>query len=395
MGLRTRVALGMSGGVDSAVAAAVLLRAGHEVVGVTCRFQGAGASGQAERDAADVCRHLGIPHIVHRCEGLFAHQVVSPFVRAYADGLTPSPCVRCNALVKVPALMEAADACGCTAVATGHYARVAQLARPGADGRADRLPGSAPNSAPVREGAAHAASGQETAAPSGAVPWQPGRFVVKRALDARKDQSYMLAMLGQEALSRLLLPLGGLTKAEVRIMAADLGLPVAEKAESQDICFAPQGYRALLAAHGLADEPGPIVDVHGTVLGEHAGLANYTIGQRKGIGVAAPEPYYVVAKRPQTRELVVAFADKAQMDYVVVSSPAWQAFDRLEGELHAMAKLRYRSAAGACIITPAEGGRVRVLLERPWPATAPGQYAVFSLGDTLLGGGMIEEVGLR
>lgn len=357
MASRMRVALGMSGGVDSAAAAAVLMRAGHEVVGVTCRFQDGEAQRANEADAAAVCARLGIAHAVHCCEEAFECQVVRPFVQAYADGLTPSPCAACNARVKLPELARAADELGCSAIATGHYARIARLA---------------------------------AAAGAGA-----GRFVVKSALDVRKDQSYMLALVGQDLLARLLLPLGALTKTDVRLMADDLGLPVADKPESQDICFAPEGYRTLLAERGVAGAPGRIVDVRGTQLGRHTGLENYTVGQRRGIGIAAPEPLYVTAKRPAENELVVGTAEEALVSYAVVVGPMWQAFSQLDEPLEVMVKLRYRSTAQPCIIKPMQEGRVLVELLRPQPTTSPGQVAVFSLGETVLGGGTIEEVGRR
>lgn len=355
MGERMRVALGMSGGVDSAAAAAVLMRAGHEVVGVTCRFQDGEVQRANEADAAAVCARLGIAHAVHCCEEAFECRVVRPFVQAYADGLTPSPCAVCNARVKLPELARAADELGCEAIATGHYARIAQLSLGAED----------------------------------------GRFVVKSALDVRKDQSYMLALVGQDLLARLLLPLGALTKADVRLMAEDLGLPVADKPESQDICFAPEGYRALLAERGVAGAPGRIVDACGTVLGRHTGLENYTVGQRRGIGIAAPEPLYVTAKHPAENELVVGTAEETLISYAVVAEPVWQAFSQFDAPLEAMVKLRYRSAAQPCIIKPMREGRVLVGLLRPQPTTSPGQVAVFSLGETVLGGGTIEEVGRR
>ena len=253
-----RIALGMSGGVDSAVSAALLMRAGYEVVGVTCRFRDNAATERAAADAAAVCSQLGIRHETPECVGEFERCVVEPFVSSYAAGLTPSPCVGCNARCKMPALVRVADELGCDRIATGHYARIARLS-------------------------------------------DSGRFVVKRALDARKDQSYMLSLLSQEQLARLVLPLGAMTKAEVRVIAADLGLVVAEKAESQDNCFIEGDYRPFLRARGVEDAPGDIVDRMGNVLGCHEGLANYTVGQRKGIGVAGPEPYYVVEKRVETR----------------------------------------------------------------------------------------------
>ena len=344
-----RIALGMSGGVDSAVSAALLMRAGYEVVGVTCRFRDGDASERAEADAAAICALLGIPHAVWRAQDGFERCVVGPFVESYEQGLTPSPCICCNARCKMPALLEAAAAHGCGKIATGHYARVARLT-------------------------------------------ENGRFVVKTALDARKDQSYMLALLAQDQLERLVLPLGAMTKPEVRVIAADLGLPVAEKAESQDNCFVEGDYRDFLRTRGVADAPGPIVDGSGAVLGRHEGLSGYTVGQRKGIGIAAAEPYYVVAKRPETRELVVGFANETNIVAVRVGRMNWQAVPSLGEPLDAMVKLRYRSRPAPCIIEPEDSQRVRIALRSPQPTTAPGQYAVLYIGDAVVGGGMIEEV---
>ena len=358
-GAEKRVALGMSGGVDSSVAAVLLQRAGYEVVGVTCLFHDDEAARRDAAAAEEVCRTLGIDHAVADCTAQFQKRVVEPFVKAYAAGLTPSPCVGCNASCKLPALIEVADQLGCGKVATGHYARVARL----------------------------------TAS---------GRFVVKTGLDERKDQSYMLALLTQDQLARLILPLGALTKVDARLIAHDCGLPVADAPESQDVCFIEGDYRDFLKAHGVEDAPGPIVDASGTVLGEHAGLADFTIGQRKGIGVAGPEPYYVIAKRPATRELVVGTADEARIKAVRVGALNWQASDRLDVECEAMVKLRYRSRGVACIIRPEHADSVRtssagataakVELVSPQPTTAPGQFAVFYEGATVLGGGVIEEV---
>ena len=344
-----RIALGMSGGVDSAVSAALLLRAGYEVIGVTCRFRDDAANAQAAADAAAVCAHLGIEHIERDCVEMFERVVICPFVSAYVEGLTPSPCVGCNALCKVPALLEAGDACGCDRVATGHYARIVRM-------RAS------------------------------------GRFAVKTALDIRKDQSDMLALLSQDQLARLVLPLGGTTKVDVRLTAADLDLPVAEKPESQDVCFVEGDYRDFLRERGVVDAPGAIVDRTGRELGRHGGLANYTVGQRKGIGVAAEEPYYVVGKHVETGELVVGFAEDAQIGAVRVRGLQWQAVSRPPEPRAAFVKLRYRSRAVPCIIKPEGSCGARIALRSPQPTTAPGQYAVLYEGDTVLGGGMIEEV---
>lgn len=344
-----RIALGMSGGVDSAVSAALLMRAGYDVVGVTCRFQDNAAADCAAADAAAVCALLGIPHVERLCVAGFEREVVQPFATAYVQGLTPSPCVGCNACCKLPGLLEAAEELGCDRVATGHYARIVQLV-------------------------------------------DTGRFAVLTALDVRKDQSYMLSLLSQDQLSRLVLPLGGTTKTEVRILAADLGLPVAEKPESQDVCFIDGDYRTFLSQRGVTDEPGLIVDRTGKVLGHHEGLSGFTIGQRKGIGIAAPEPYYVVEKRVDSHELVVGYASDAQAVSVRLGKVNWQAITCLEGPEDASVKLRYRSTPAPCIMEPEPEGGVRVVLRSPQPTTAPGQFAVFYRGSTVLGGGMIEEV---
>lgn len=344
-----RVALGMSGGVDSAVSAAVLMRAGYEVVGITCLFTDDDKSRSAADDAADVCRVLGIEHAVRECSGAFEREVIGSFVNDYAHGLTPSPCVSCNARCKIPQLLAAADELGCAKAATGHYARIARLD-------------------------------------------QSGRFVVKTALDAAKDQSYMLSQLTQEQLSRLVLPLGAATKADVRVLASDLALPVADKPESQDICFIEGDHLVFLEERGVNDAPGDIVDAKGSVLGRHAGLFRYTIGQRKGIGIAAPEPYYVIGKRFERNELVVGFKDEAFIGYAKVANPNWQAFEALSEPLECMVKLRYRSSRVACTASPRDDGSVDICLVSAQPTTAPGQHAVFYLGETVLGGGMIEAV---
>lgn len=202
----------------------------------------------------------------------------------------------------------------------------------------------------------------------------------------------MLALLSQDQLGRLILPLGAMTKVEVRLIAADLGLPVAEKAESQDNCFVESDYRDFLREHGVRETPGSIVDRSGRVLGHHQGLSDYTVGQRKGIGIAAPEPYYVVEKRTDTGELVVGFSEDTTIKAVRVISTNWQAFASLGEPLDAMVKLRYRSKPAPCIIEAESNQRVRIALRSPQPTTAPGQYAVIYIGDTVLGGGMIEEV---
>ena len=351
--------IAMSGGVDSSIAAYLMRQADFRCMGTTmrlyrnedlgaCNFRTCCSEKDIE-DASEVAFQLDIPYEVLDFTLDFQEKIIGKFVRTYEAGGTPNPCIDCNRFMKFDKLLDFAEQHGLYYVVTGHYARIEQ-------------------------------------------DEQTGRWLLKKGVDAGKDQSYMLALLSQEQLARLVLPLGGTTKAEVRVLAADLGLPVAEKPESQDVCFIEGDYRAFLRARGVDDRPGAIVDCAGAVLGRHDGLANYTVGQRRGIGVAAPEPYYVVAKRPETSELVVGFADEARISSVLTGPVRWQALACLDGPRAASVKLRYRSRAVPCIIEPEPEGRVRAVLREPQPTTAPGQFAVFSVGDTVLGGGMIEEV---
>ena len=359
----SRVVLGMSGGVDSSVAARLLMDAGFDVVGVTCIFVDDENARQAAEDARVVAEKLGISHVLKDCTHRFACNVVDSFVEEYASGRTPSPCVVCNRSCKIPSLIEAADEVGCGFVATGHYARIVR---------------------------------------------QDGRLAVARSAFAPKDQSYMLSMLSQEQLARLVLPLGTLTegKARVRELAAQWGLPVASKSDSQDICFIHGSHLDFLADRGLAEHPGDIVTSDGRVVGRHKGLHRYTIGQRKGLDIGgAPEPYYVIDKRADANELVVAFASGASIVGARVRDVAWQAgtAKRISdacaehGSYPCSVKLRYRQAAVACCIVSSVAldgspSTVDVLLDEPQATTAPGQYAVFYDGDTVLAAGVIEEV---
>lgn len=370
-----RVAVGMSGGVDSSVTALMLMEAGFEVCGVTCLFADDAHAHAAVHDARAVAASLGIAHETRDCTQAFSCNVVDAFVDSYARGLTPSPCVVCNKTCKIPSLIAAADDLGCDFVATGHYARVVSRA---------------------------------------------GRLAAARAAYAPKDQSYMLSMLAQDQLARLMLPLGSLRegKPEVRAIAARHGLAVASKSDSQDICFIHGSHLDFLEERGVVAHPGDIVDLQGRRVGRHAGLFRYTIGQRKGLDIGgAPEPYYVVAKRPEENELVVAFARDAAIDGVVVGGVRWQGASpddaaRLRADGNAMpcaVKLRYRQQATACCIAPAdaqgrampfagrsdvrrEAGLIAVMLDTPQPTTAPGQFAVFYDDDVVMCAGVIEQV---
>lgn len=348
---KQKIALGMSGGVDSATAAAILMRGGYEVIGVTCLFVDDDASRASADDAAAVCAKLGIVHHAFDCTKIFQEHVTDPFVQAYATGLTPSPCVGCNATCKVPSLIKAADDLGCDKIATGHYARITQLV-------------------------------------------DNDRYVVKVALDPDKDQSYMLALLSQDQLSRLILPLGAITKTEVRLFARELDLPVANKEESQDICFVEGSYIDYLVRHGVKGKPGDIVDTKGHVLGRHDGLERYTIGQRKGIGIGgAGEPYYVIAKQGEANELVVGFQAETMMEQFTIDEANWQAFEMVDTPLECTVKVRYRSRPVSCVIESDAKGALRVLLRSPQSITAPGQYAAFYSSDTLLGAAPIVSIG--
>ncbi len=388
---RPRVALGMSGGVDSSVSAALLVQEGYDVVGVTCVFFDDPSSQVAINDARVVAKALGIRHVVRDCRDMFERHVIQAFVNAYACGNTPSPCVGCNALVKIPALISAASEASkesgypCDFVATGHYARIVRRC---------------------------------------------GRLSIARAANAAKDQSYMLAMLTQNQLSRLALPLGNIAggKPEVRRIAAKLGLPTASKTDSQDICFIPDGdHRAFLDSRGVSGSPGDIVTRSGEVVGRHKGLFRYTVGQRKGLEIGgAPKPYYVVDKDAKHNQIVVAFGEDAWIDCVQVSDMNWQALfpEHLArryaecGPLACSVKLRYRQKAAPCRLVPVVGGEgdarispsdscdsrlvfesiegdipsVTVLLDEPQTPTAPGQFAVFYDGDMVLGAGVIKSI---
>lgn len=404
-----RVVLGMSGGVDSSVAAALLQQAGYEVVGVTCLFADDESSQAAVDDARAVAERLGIRHMVYDARALFDECVIRDFVEGYACGMTPSPCVGCNARVKIPALFAAAEQAMVSATADADDSANADIAD-AADGALDFF----------------VATGHYAR-----VTRRRNRFAITCAADAAKDQSYMLSMLSQEQLSRLLLPLGDVDggKPEVRRIAQELGLPTASKSDSQDICFIPDGnHLAFLESHGVAAAPGDIVTRDGRVVGQHDGLFRYTIGQRKGLGIGgAPEPYYVVGKDAARNRLIVGFAHEALIDRAHVTRMNWQSISPEElavrfaerGPLACSVKLRYRQHAVPCRLVPAgmegdmglafvssrglqfrpvsvEGSvpAATVLLDEPQTPTAPGQFAVLYDGDAVLGAGAIESVRL-
>jgi tRNA-specific 2-thiouridylase len=339
-----RVAVAMSGGVDSAVA---LLHAGSDAVGVTLRLwldpQGPDAeraccSPEAVLAARATCHALGLPHVTLDLREEFRRAVVAPFVRGYARGETPNPCIRCNGSFRFAELLAFVERAGAERLATGHYARIVQ---------------------------------------------RHGRLLLARGADADKDQSYMLARLDPRFLERLWFPLGEQTKAETRAEAERAGLAAARRAESQEACFLAGGdYRDFLERHGLESAAGPLVDAEGRELGRHSGFWRFTPGQRRGLGVAAGEPLYALRSEPATNTVVVG--PRAALETRVVEA---------RGRLHvavsrAEAKLRHRSPAVPAEVTPTETG-FRVRLSRPVYGAAAGQAAVLYEGDAVVGAGTI------
>ena len=351
--MKKTVVVGMSGGVDSSVAALLLKQQGYTVIGVTMRLLDSRTlpldkDPLAEaNDAAAVCEVLGIPHRAPDFTEPFRRQVVDIFAAEYAVGRTPNPCILCNRALKFGAMWEYAKAIGADYIATGHYAHVTQ------DDTSGR--------------------------------WQ------LRCGDSAKDQSYMLYSLTQEQLAHTLFPLCGMDKAQVRALATEYRLPVANKGDSMDICFVPDGdHAAFLRRYtGRTMPAGDFVDENGTVLGRHAGLDRYTVGQRKGLGIALGQPMYVVKLDAAANQVVLGVEGRQYADKLVAEQLNFVSVPPPEAPLAVTARIRYQAKPAAATVTMQGDGTALVTFEQLQRAVAPGQAVVFYDGDLLLGGGTI------
>jgi tRNA-specific 2-thiouridylase len=355
-GTPKRVVVAMSGGVDSSVAAALLVEQGYEVVGLMLRLwaeQGGAANRcctpDAVADARRVAHVLGIPFYVRDYKEVFKSTVVDFFIEGYTQGVTPNPCVVCNRDIRFDRLLKEAMSLGGDYLATGHYARVRQA--------------------------------------------EDSVYQLLKGIDDSKDQSYMLYTMTQERLTRILLPVGEHSKSHIRQIAQDKSLPVFNRPDSQDLCFLGAGdYRAFLQRH-VPDvvQPGRIVDTEGRVLGEHQGLAFYTIGQRKGLGIAAPQPLYVIEKDLQTNSLVIGPVEALGQAELTAHQVSYISGVPPTQPIQVEAKIRYKAKPMAATLTPLPEARVHLALEAPLRDITPGQAVVFYQGEQTLGGGIITQ----
>lgn len=345
-----RILVGMSGGVDSSVTAYLLNKDGWDVVGVTlemieddnkCRNLS-----QASNEAKNVCNILNIPHYVFNVKENFKKYVIDYFISEYENGRTPNPCVICNRYVKFEGLIDKAKELDIEYIATGHYAQIEK---------------------------------------------KDDRYLLKKGLDSKKDQSYFLYNLSQEQLSKTIFPLGTLTKQDVREIAKDINLPVANRPDSQEICFIKDNnYREFLSKNSKRTLPkGEIIDTEGNILGYHNGISQFTIGQRRNLGIVTGKPMFVVDILSQTNQIVLGTNEEILSNELTASNLNWVFFDNINESIGADVKIRYRAKPSKAIVTPINNDTVKVTFEIPQRAITKGQAVVFYNDNYLIGGGII------
>lgn len=348
------VAVGMSGGVDSTVAAALLMKKGYKVMGMTMMLSPSASRSCPDPDVKDACRmanQLGIPHHVIPMHAPFREHVVDYFIAEYANGRTPNPCAMCNPAIKFGELLKIARTLGADRLATGHYAVISR----------DRA---------------------------------SGRFLLKRGREHGKDQSYFLARLSQESLSRTLFPVGTFTKVKIRNLAKRFGLDVSGKTESQDVCFIPESGVARFIEKELKYPlgPGPIKNSRGEILGRHQGITGYTIGQRKGLGIALGRPAYVIRIDADSNTVFVGNEEDLYHHACTASDPNWIGIGQLTGPREVRVRIRHNHRPACAIITPAPDERIDIRFKQSQRAITPGQLAVFYEGEAVLGSAWIDTV---